>query len=156
MIVVGKIHRFQALVFIFLQEPITVQEKHFKPWKRHGGKGLNTLFFINHFLTLNAANQPPQTVKDLTWGVLASVLFVSSQSHPCMVKRLFRNLNEFSEVFFSSGLACISVLLYSFMICLLGLEDSYTIKCGRPSPFKKKNHNTNDSATLGNDPMNML
>ncbi|XP_015267754.1 PREDICTED: signal peptide, CUB and EGF-like domain-containing protein 2 isoform X2 [Gekko japonicus] len=41
-----------------------------------------------------------------------------------------------------------------FLICpsdvhfISGLEDSYTIKCGRPSPFKKKTHNTNESAVL--------
>ncbi|XP_060117740.1 signal peptide, CUB and EGF-like domain-containing protein 2 isoform X5 [Heteronotia binoei] len=41
-----------------------------------------------------------------------------------------------------------------FLICpsdvyfISGLEDSYSIKCGRPSSFKKKTHNTNDSAAL--------
>uniref|UniRef100_A0ACB8G363 Signal peptide, CUB and EGF-like domain-containing protein 2 n=1 Tax=Sphaerodactylus townsendi TaxID=933632 RepID=A0ACB8G363_9SAUR len=30
----------------------------------------------------------------------------------------------------------------------VGLEDSYTIKCGSPSRFQKKNHNANESAAL--------
>ncbi|XP_066475371.1 signal peptide, CUB and EGF-like domain-containing protein 2 [Tiliqua scincoides] len=41
-----------------------------------------------------------------------------------------------------------------FLICpsdihfISGLEDSYTIKCGSPSPLKKKKHNTNESTII--------
>lgn len=60
------------------------------------------------------------------------------------------------SIFLQCSSIYISVLLYSFMICLLGLEDSYTIKCGSPSPLKKKKHSTNESTVLGNYLIYML
>lgn len=66
------------------------------------------------------------------------------------------NFVVFPRVYFSCSLAFVSVLLYSFMICLLGLKDSYAIKCGSPLRLKKKMQNTNESAALGKYLINML